>query len=441
MMQSQQAKDLVRARLIAENELPPIPDGWGVERLRFLLTESKERNGAAPVGQMLAVSEYRGVVPKDYEYDEHRRTDAELENYRVVRPGQLAVNSMWLNHLGLGVSEHLGHVSPAYGVYDVSPRLDTRFLHHLVRSNFYLKIYLRYLYGIRPNSFQIKSYDWASIPIIVPDLPTQKRIAAFLDRETARIDELIAKKERLVGLLRERGNAAREELLWGEGPISKLGYHISILPGYAFASASFSDNPEDIRLLRGANVGVNEVRWDDTVYWPTADAKGVERFRLEAGDLVMGMDRPWISGGIRVAEIQESDLPCLLLQRVCKISPRKTLEARYLKAMIESKRFVAYFEPILTGVSVPHISGDQIANFRFPFIGVDEQVRRMDDLEKITRSIQPIARATQTSIDRLREYRAALITAAVTGQIDVGTYGIKGTTSATLDRIEEEMQA
>ncbi|WP_116600052.1 restriction endonuclease subunit S [Primorskyibacter marinus] len=279
------------------------------------------------------------------------------------------------------------------------------------------------------------------LPLWVPNLPTQKRIAAYLDRETARIDELIAKKERLVDLLQERGSAAREELLWGEGPISKLGHHISILPGYAFASASFSDNPEDIRLLRGANVGVDEVRWDDTVYWPASEVKGVERFRLKAGDLVMGMDRPWISGGIRVAEVQESDLPCLLLQRVCKISPRKTLEARYLKSMLESKKFVAYFEPILTGVSVPHISGDQISNFRFPFVGVDEQIRRMDHLEKITRSIQPITRATQISTDRLREYRAALITAAVTGQLDVETYCKAGTTSETLDRIEEEMQA
>ncbi|MCW3784187.1 restriction endonuclease subunit S [Defluviimonas salinarum] len=274
----------------------------------------------------------------------------------------------------------------------------------------------------------------------LPDLPTQKRIAAFLDRETARIDDLIAKKEQLVGLLKERGSAAREEMLWGDGPSTKLGHHISILPGYAFGSANFSENPDDIRLLRGANVGVDEVRWDDTVYWPKQDADGFVRFLLASGDIVMGMDRPWISGGIRVAQVTEDDLPCLLLQRVCKISPRTTIDGRYLKAMIESKKFVAYFEPILTGVSVPHISGDQIANFRFPFIRRDEQSRRMDKLERITGSISPITRATNTSIDRLREYRAALITSAVTGQIDVETYGKAGTASATLDRIEEEIQ-
>src|SRR5690606_3756585 len=132
-----------------------------------------------------------------------RRSDEELKTYRVVRPGQLAVNTMWLNHLGLGVSEHLGHVSPAYADDEILPELDKRFDHHLFRSQYYLRIYLRYLYGIRPNSFQIKSDDWNSIPVIVPPREDQKAIADFLDRETARIDQLIEKKQRLVTVVKD----------------------------------------------------------------------------------------------------------------------------------------------------------------------------------------------------------------------------------------------
>lgn len=276
--------------------------------------------------------------------------------------------------------------------------------------------------------------------VYLPDLPTQKRIATFLDRETARIDTLIAKKERLVTLLNERRIAARESLLWGDGPSSKLGHHISILPGYAFSSAQFSENSNDIKLLRGANVGVDDIRWADTVYWPKGEIIGLERFFLKSGDLVMGMDRPWISNGIRVAQVNETDLPCLLLQRVCKISPRSTIDPRFLKAALESKRFLDYFKPLLTGVSVPHISSDQIANFRFPYLKISEQANRMEQLEQTTRSLRPIMRSTQDSITRLREYRAALITAAVTGQIDVNSCTRGAPPSATLDRIEEEMQ-
>lgn len=347
--------------------------------------------------------------------------------------GKRALAQSLMNGIGFATSE----------VHVLRPderRVDPRFLYHLTASEDFRAEGMRSMTGAgglrRVSESAILNYQPA-----VTDLPTQKRIAAFLDRETGRIDELIGKKERLVSLLKEHGTSAREELLWGEGGATKLGHHVNILPGYAFASTSFTDNPEDIRLLRGANVGVDEVRWDDVVYWPAADAVSLERFSLTAGDLVMGMDRPWISEGIRVAEVREEDLPCLLLQRVCKITPRSTLDTRYLKALIASRRFLAYFEPILTGVSVPHISGDQIANFRFPFIERIEQGRRMDKLASITNSNAPIMRLTRSSIDRLREYRAALITAAVTGQIDVDNYGKAGKTSATLERIEEEMLA
>ena len=220
MITVDQKRHEVRQRLVEENEFPNIPENWSIERLRFLFSESKERNGKVPVGEMLSVSEYHGVIPREYEHEEQKRTEEELENYRVVRPGQLAVNSMWLNHLGLGVSDHIGHVSPAYNVYDLSYRLDRRFVHHLMRSNYYLKIYLRYLYGIRPNSFQIKSNDWASIPIIVPDLPTQRAIADFLDRETARIDSLIEKTKKSINRLKEYRSALITSAVTGQIDVS-----------------------------------------------------------------------------------------------------------------------------------------------------------------------------------------------------------------------------
>ena len=435
--------DLEDRRIAATNR------SWPALKIKFLATlqgggtPSKDNEAFWSGGDIPWVSPKDMKVRDLYDTEDHITAEAVAQSATSwVEPGSpmIVARSGILRHtIPVAIARTHVTLNQDMKAFRTGKRLDPEFLAYWIEGQSD-----DLLLEWRQFGATVESLDTSRIMngrLALPDLPTQKRIAAFLDRETARIDELIAKKERLVDLLRERGTAAREELLWGEGPIAKLGHHISILPGYAFASAGFSDNPEDIRLLRGANVGVDEVRWDDTVYWPAADAGSVERFSLRSGDLVMGMDRPWISGGIRVAEVQESDLPCLLLQRVCKISPRKTLEARYLKAMIESKKFVAYFEPILTGVSVPHISGEQIANFRFPFVGLDEQVRRMNALEKITRSIQPIACATQTSIDRLREYRAALITAAVTGQIDVDTYTKAGTTSAALDRIAEDMKA
>ena len=273
--------------------------------------------------------------------------------------------------------------------------------------------------------------------VALPDLPIQKAIADFLDRETARIDQLIEKKKRMVEVLGERLCAEREALVWVHSKFAKLGHHVSILSGYPFPSDGFSDDPLDARLLRGANVGVDTLRWDDVVYWPADDCERLKRFRLEIGDLVMGMDRPWISGGMRVATVGPDDVPSFLLQRVCKIKPRATMNGMFLKELLHSRHFVAHFEPILTGVSVPHISPDQIAGFRFPYIDPDVQASQMEHFAKLVHWVRRVIYRTKTSIDRLREYRSALITAAVTGQIDVSTWGKQGTTDRRLDQIEE----
>ena len=434
-----QSASEARARLIAENNLPTVPTDWAVERFRFVFSESKERNGVEPIGTMLSVSEYSGVVTKEYSHEEQRRTDEELQTYRVVRPGQLAVNTMWLNHLGLGVSNHLGHVSPAYAVYNISKRLDRQFAHHLLRSNYYLEIYKRYLYGIRPNSFQIKSSDWLSIPILIPPIEQQRTISDFLDRETARIDQLIEKKVRLVEMLGDKRAALIEQAIVQDGQKTRLGHHVDILSGYAFPSAEFSNDPEDVPLLRGVNIAPGRVRWDEVVYWPRGRAAQVSPFALNQGDVVLGMDRPWISSGIRVAELTERDTPSLLLQRVCRITPRRSLDKGFMKLLLSSRRFLGHFEPILTGVSVPHISPDQVGAFRFNYINVDRQKMVAEAVERADTSIKKVIEAVEVSIDRLREFRATLITASVTGQIDVASWGKRGHRDSHLDAIRREM--
>jgi type I restriction enzyme S subunit len=157
---------------------------------------------------MLSVSGYRGVVVKEYDTENRKRTAEELENYLVVRPDNLAVNTMWLNYCGLGVSQHEGLISPAYRVY----RLDSRivlpaFMHHLFRSQPYVEEYTRLAYGIRPNSLQVNVADFGDLPVPLIPLQRQRGIATFLDRTNVAIDALIAKKDRLVELLQEKRRA------------------------------------------------------------------------------------------------------------------------------------------------------------------------------------------------------------------------------------------
>ena len=257
----------------------------------------------------------------------------------------------------------------------------------------------------------------------VPDYSQikQQTIAAFLDRHTARIDALIEKQKRLIDLLKEKRQAVIHDLLNGlnKDEYARLKYAAEFLPGFAFSSDNFTDNPEDVELLRGVNVGVGEIVWDDVEYWPRNKVSDYEQYLLEPKDTVLGMDRPWISNGIRIAQVDESDCPALLVQRVLRIRARSEAHQEYIQLTLESDRFRQYFEPITTGVSVPHISKKQVGEFRIPLPSLQQQSTILSEWQHFEKEREELEDAVKDSIDLLNEKRQALITAAVTGQIDV----------------------
>ena len=187
--------------------LGTIPTSWRTQKFRHLFKESSEKIEGEVFGEMLSVSGYRGIQRKEYDDENRRRSEEDLVGYRIVRKGQLVVNTMWLNYAGLGFSELDGHVSPAYRSYWPKSDEYSKYLHYLLRSEHYVKGYTRLLTGVRPNSLQMSRDNMMSFPVVLPPKAEQIAIATFLDRETAKIDALIAEQQRLVELLQEKRQA------------------------------------------------------------------------------------------------------------------------------------------------------------------------------------------------------------------------------------------
>jgi type I restriction enzyme S subunit len=146
--------------------LGSIPNHWTVAKFRHYFAESGEKIDGEVEGVMLSVSGYRGIEIKQYEDENQRRLEEHLVGYRIVRPGQLVVNTMWLNYAGLGVSDFEGHVSPAYRAYWIDQHLEKRFVHHLMRSQQYVLGYTKFLTGVRPNSLQMSRDDLMVFPVL-----------------------------------------------------------------------------------------------------------------------------------------------------------------------------------------------------------------------------------------------------------------------------------
>ena len=275
------------------------------------------------------------------------------------------------------------------------------------------------------------------IRIPVPPVAEQSRISNFLDLETSRLDRLAKAHQSQIALLRQRlaqlvdgvvagdldslakAGAEVEAGGWRSGRISRV---CEVIPGYAFPSSGFLADGNGIRLLRGSNVGVGELVWDDVVSWDMESFPVSERFHLRPGDLIMGMDRPWISRGMRTAVVQDCDLPALLLQRVaCLRRKSATVDMNFVRWVLRSTHFRLAVESEMTGVSVPHLSGEQIGSFSFLLPPPGDQARLAAILDENALRNRRLLAAMDQQIALLDERRQALITAAVTGQFDVST--------------------
>lgn len=149
----------------------------------------------------------------------------------------------------------------------------------------------------------------------------------------------------------------------------RLGEVVSYQNGYAFKSEWFRE--DGFRLVRNINVSHDVVTWDNQAFLSPDKAREFQEFNLSINDIVISLDRPIISTGLKVAKIREQDLPCLLLQRVLKLSPICFMN-EYLFRWIKSIFFISGINPGRS-IGIPHVSHKEIMGIPFPLPPIAEQ--------------------------------------------------------------------
>ncbi len=162
--------------------------------------------------------------------------------------------------------------------------------------------------------------------------------------------------------------------------ILSIGDIADVLPGYAFKSSQYSS--DGIKLLRGVNVSPESIDWSDCAFWRKADGDGLDNYILQNEDIVIGMDRPWISSGFRIARVGDNDLPSLLVQRVARLRTRQGHNQRYLYYILCASAFQSHLKNLHTETTVPHISHKDIESFKVEMPALSEQRRIADILDK-----------------------------------------------------------
>ena len=179
---------------------------------------------------------------------------------------------------------------------------------------------------------------------------------------------------------------------------------VTILTGYPFKSSDYTDNEKDIRLLRGDNVVQGYLRWENVKKWSVEKLDYLTEYQLSAKDVVIAMDRTWVNAGLKVAAVKESDLPCLLVQRVARLKAKSKLSQAYLCFLVRNYVFEQYVKEVQTESAVPHISKSQIDEYPILLPPLPEQKAIAAILETWDRAIEKTERlidAKQKRFDAL----------------------------------------
>ncbi len=171
---------------------------------------------------------------------------------------------------------------------------------------------------------------------------------------------------------------------------------VEMLNGYAFKSEWFKSS--GVRLLRNLNISHGFVDWAQPVMIESKAAVDYQQFALQTGDIVLSLDRPIISTGLKYAVIQDSDLPCLLLQRVARLAPKiRLVFSEFIVLWLQSDLFAGTIDPGRSN-GVPHISTKQVGELNFPLPPLPEQhriVTRVTELRQLCAALR--SRLAQSS--------------------------------------------
>ncbi len=401
-----------------------LPDSWMLSPAKSLFRERREPSHTEDTH--LTPSQSHGVLPQtEYTAITGNRVVQNIEgqnSMKHVEPDDFIIHLRSFQG-GLEHSKLAGKVSTAYTVLSPMRGAVPSYYRWLLKSDAYIQV-LRTTTNQLRDGQSIRFGDFTKVPLPAPPPAAQRAIADYLDRETAQIDTLIAEQQRLIALLRERRVALQ-----------------------ATAFAPWVERDAGSRL-KHAIVGSRQGWSPDCYGWP-ADGVGVWAV-LKAGAANGGIFRPHENkelpddlaprpetvvreGDVIVSRANTRDLvgsAAVVVGEFPKLQLCDKLYALEVERATAIPDFVAgalghpasrgRIELAASGSSpsMQNVSKTDILNLPLDLPDLDTQRSVVKRLQRDVRRVDALTREAERLIELARERRSALITAAVTGQID-----------------------
>jgi type I restriction enzyme S subunit len=409
--------------------LGQIPAHWEVKRIKHIvllnsetLPETTDPDYIIQYLDIGNVDEVEGIGT----VQEFRFENAPSRARRIVRAGDTIISTVRTYLKAVAFFEKPSDnqiVSTGFAVLRPQLNVFPKYLSWLVQSKPFVERVVAHSVGVGYPA--INPSELASLPAWLPPLPEQRTIAAYLDRQTAKIYALIAKKQRLLALLaKQRAALISQAVTKGLNPdvkmkdsgvdwlgdipahweIKRVKYVANLNMGQSPSSDEYNLEGVGRPFLQGnAEFGENHPI-------PKYFCDAARKFAL-VGDYLLSVRAP--VGALNLAD-QEYGIG----RGLCAIRAKaELLDHRFTWYLLETSRKQLDF--VATGSTYEAVSTDQVGNAISVVPPLSEQTAIAAYLDHQTAKIDALTTNVESAIERLREYRSALISSAVTGKIKV----------------------
>lgn len=430
---------------------------WPLNKLHHVLNVRSNNKNKGMIDDNLLSLSYGRIVNKNIDTSEGLLPES-FETYQIVQPGDIVMRLTDLQNdkrsIRQGLVKEKGIITSAYDAVYPKKGHDSRYWAYALLALDLAKYYYSLGGGVRQS---IKFKDFPNDWIYTPPAETQKEIADFLDRETARIDQLIEKKQRLLELLDSKHETLRDTAVC-KGMNPETGYKesgvdwLGLVPSHwtvcrfnrlisskvDYRGRTPEKVDEGIFLVTARNIRTGEIDYERSQEFTTKEdwEKLRARGKPETGDVLFTTEAPLGN----IAQVDRTDVA--FAQRIMKFRANPALLSNdFLAEFMMSASFQRSLNLYASGSTASGIKSERMAHLFGLVPPRSEQDQIVHMVRTESKRLKTLASSIQRSIDRSRQFRTALITEAVTGQLDIKAWKKKGGTDKRLDNIEEAMRA
>ncbi|WP_180124884.1 restriction endonuclease subunit S [Acinetobacter sp. YH12080] len=399
--------------------LGDVPEHWQVKPNKYVFKIQKRIAGTLGFN-VLSITQ-KGLKIKDIESNAGQMAQ-DYSKYQIVNIGDFAMNHMDLLTGWIDIAKVKGVTSPDYRVFEVrNKKVNKEYFLHLFQLGYRNKILFAFGQGAaQMGRWRLQSETFNTLKMPFPSIEEQEKIVAFLDTETARIDTLIAKQEKLIELLEEQRKSiishAVTKGLNPNAPMKDSGVEwLGDVPeSWVEQKIKFISKLINEKTSEKSNViALENIESWTGKYIETESSFESDAVKFKKNDVLFGKLRPYLAK-VYLVENQGEAVGDIYVLR-----PNKLIHPQFLKFFMLSEKFIDYVNSSTNGTKMPRANWDFIGciSIFLPHIKVQHEI--VEYLESAVLKIELIINKQISLIEKLKEYRSSVISHAVTGKIDI----------------------